>query len=156
MKIFFTLLSFIVSILLLGNSTYTTTVAEQNDIEKQEVVFSSEKRITSDYLEGSGGVNFWCETIDGEIYLKLEYIPQDEQFEYCKVECENGRVQSNIISKYSKVNYYLNADNQIEDEYADRIMINYYDEEGTLLSWSVKYIYWDPIQETYYSSDIGI
>lgn len=36
MKIFFTLLSFIVSILLLGNSTYTTTVAEQNDIEKQE------------------------------------------------------------------------------------------------------------------------
>ena len=81
MKIFFTLLSFIVSILLLGNSTYTTTVAEQNDIEKQEVVFSSEKRITSDYLEGSGGVNFWCETIDGEIYLKLEYIPQDEQFE---------------------------------------------------------------------------
>ena len=54
------------------------------------------------------------------------------------------------------VNYYLNADNQIEDEYADRITINYYDEEGTLLSWSVKYIYWDPIQETYYSSDIGI
>ena len=53
-------------------------------------------------------------------------------------------------------NYYLNADNQIEDEYADRITINYYDEEGTLLSWSVKYIYWDPIQETYYSSDIGI
>ena len=48
------------------------------------------------------------------------------------------------------------ADNQIEDEYADRITINYYDEEGTLLSWSVKYIYWDPIQETYYSSDIGI
>ena len=75
---------------------------------------------------------------------------------HCKVECENGRVQSNIISKYSKVNYYLNADNQIEDEYADRITINYYDEEGTLLSWSVKYIYWDPIQETYYSSDIGI
>ena len=54
------------------------------------------------------------------------------------------------------MNYYLNAGNQIEDEYADRITINYYDEEGTLLSWSVKYIYWDPIQENYYSSDIGI
>ena len=42
--------------------------------------------------------------------------PQEDEFAYCKVECENGRVQSNIISKYSKVNYYLNADNQIEDE----------------------------------------
>ena len=113
-------------------------------------------RITSDYLEVSGGVNFWCENINGENHLKLEYIPQEDEFAYCKVECENGRVQSNVISKYSKVNYYLNADNQIEDEYADRITINYYDEEGTLLSWSVKYIYWDPIQETYYSSDIGI
>jgi len=37
MKIFFTLLSFIVSILLLGNSTYTTTVAEQNDIENRKL-----------------------------------------------------------------------------------------------------------------------
>ena len=142
MKIFFTLLSFIVSILLLGNSTYTTTVAEQNDIEKQEVVFSSEKRITSDYLEGSGGVNFWCETIDGEIYLKLE--------------CENGRVQSNIISKYNTVNYYLNAGNQMDDEYADRITIHYYDADGKLLCWSTKFIYWDSIQETYDSSDIGV
>ena len=149
MKIFLILLTFAVNILLSGYNNqqiYATTVVEKNDIEEQENILYSGNRITSDYLEVSGGVNFWCENINGENHLKLE----------CKVECENGRVQSNIISKYSKVNYYLNADNQIEDEYADRITINYYDEEGTLLSWSVKYIYWDPIQETYYSSDIGI
>ncbi len=159
MKIFFILLTFAVNILLSeynNQQIYATTVVEKNDIEEQENILYSWNRITSDYLEVSGGVNFWCENINGENHLKLEYIPQDEQFEYCKVECENGRVQSNIISKYNTVNYYLNAGNQIEDEYADRITINYYDEEGTLLSWSVKNIYWDPIQETYYSSDIGI
>ena len=79
-----------------------------------------------------------------------------------KVELGNDSIDEfaskvwNALNEDNKVYYYLNADNQIEDEYADRITINYYDEEGTLLSWSVKYIYWDPIQETYYSSDIGI
>ena len=159
MKIFLILLTFAVNILLSGYNNqqiYATTVVEKNNIEEQENTLYSGNRITSDYLEVSGGVNFWCENINGENHLKLEYIPQEDEFADCKVECENGRVQSNIITKYSKVNYYLNADNQIEDEYADRITINYYDEEGTLLSWSEKYIYWDPIQETYYSSDIGI
>lgn len=159
MKIFLIFLTFAVNILLSGYNNqqiYATTVVEKNDIEEQENILYSWNRITSDYLEVSGGVNFWCETIDGEVYLKLEYIPQDEQFEYCKVECENGRVQSNIISKYNTVNYYLNAGNQMDDEYADRITIHYYDADGKLLCWSTKFIYWDSIQETYNSSDIGV
>ena len=115
MKIFLILLTFAVNILLSGYNNqqiYATTVVEKNNMEEQENILYSGNRITSDYLEVSGGVNFWCENINGENHLKLEYIPQEDEFAYCKVECENGRVQSNIISKYSKVNYYLNADNQ--------------------------------------------
>lgn len=78
MKIFFILLTFAVNILLSGYNNqqiYATTVVEKNDVEEQENILYSWNRITSDYLEVSGGVNFWCENINGENYLKLEYIP---------------------------------------------------------------------------------
>ena len=76
MKIFFILLTFAVNILLSGYNNqqiYVTTVVEKNDIEEQENILYSGNRITSDYLEVSGGVNFWCENINGENHLKLEY-----------------------------------------------------------------------------------
>ena len=88
MKIFLILLTFAVNILLSGYNNqqiYVTTVVEKNDIEEQENILYSWNRITSDYLEVSGGVNFWCENINGENHLKLEYIPQEDEFAYCKV-----------------------------------------------------------------------
>ena len=69
MKIFLILLTFAVNILLSGYNNqqiYVTTVVEKNDIEEQENILYSWNRITSDYLEVSGGVNFWCENINGE------------------------------------------------------------------------------------------
>ena len=83
MKIFLILLTFAVNILLSGYNNqpiYATTVVEKNNIEEQENTLYSGNRITSDYLEVSGGVNFWCENINGENHLKLEYIPQEDEF----------------------------------------------------------------------------
>ena len=64
MNIFLILLTFAVNILLSGYNNqqiYATTVVEKNNIEEQENTLYSGNRITSDYLEVSGGVNFWCE-----------------------------------------------------------------------------------------------
>lgn len=69
MRTFFILLTFAVNILLSGYNkpaNICNNCCRKEQHGRQENTLYSGNRITSDYLEVSGGVNFWCENINGE------------------------------------------------------------------------------------------